>query len=143
MKPRVCSKARARNWRRSLRWPGWPPTSFLRAGDSTNAIAALEQANASGDTAVSRTLALAYLAANRGSDALPLLARYLEVNPRDQDTLLSGIYATYVTHLPTARPETIAADRAGPKPGPRRTASLKGERQALVDLWIKYLQGLK
>jgi VWFA-related protein len=117
--------------------------SFLRAGDSTNAIAALEQANASGDTAVSRTLALAYLAANRGSDALPLLARYLEVNPRDQDTLLSGIYATYVTHLPTARPETLAADRARAQTWAKTYGSLKGERQALVDLWMKYLQGLK
>ena len=66
-KPRGCCKARARNWRRWPRSPGWPPPACLRAGDATNAIAALEQANASGDTGVSRTLALAYIAANRGS----------------------------------------------------------------------------
>jgi hypothetical protein len=117
--------------------------SWLRVGDATNAIAALEQANASGDTAVSRTLALAYLTANRGGEALPLLARSLEANPRDQDTLLSGIYATYVTHFPTARQETIAADRTRAQAWAKTYASLKGERQALVDLWMKYLIGIK
>jgi VWFA-related protein len=117
--------------------------SWLRVGDAANAITALEQANASGDTAVSRTLALAYLTANRGSDALPLLARSLEANPRDQDTLLSAIYATYVTHFPTARQESLAADRTRAQTWAKAYGSLKGERQALVDLWMKYLTSIK
>jgi VWFA-related protein len=115
-------------------------TSWLRAGDAANAIAALEQANATGDVAVARTLALAYIAGNRAADAIPLLTRHLEANPKDQDALMAAIYATYTTHVPSPRADSIAADRARAQTWAKAYAAQKGERQALVDAWVKYLQ---
>ena len=86
--------------------------SWLRAGDATLAIAALEKhAPAAADPGSTRTLALAYVVANRPADALPLLTKYLETNPSDQEALLAGIYASYATHAPTPRAATLAADR--------------------------------
>jgi tetratricopeptide (TPR) repeat protein len=114
-------------------------TSWLRAGDAANAIAALEKANASGDAAVARTLALAYLAGNRAAEAIPLLARYLDANPKDQDALMAAIYATYSIHMPTPRKENLDADRARAQTWAKAYAAQKGERQALVDAWMKYL----
>jgi VWFA-related protein len=118
-------------------------TSWLRAGEAANAVASLEQAHARGDAAVARTLALAYLAANRAVDAVPLLARHLEANPKDSDSLLAGLYATYSSHLPSARMDTLATDRARAQGWAKAYAAQKGEHQALVDAWMKYLQDAK
>jgi VWFA-related protein len=118
-------------------------TSWLRAGDATNAISALEKAHASGDSAVARTLALAYLAGNRPGDAVPLLARHLEANPKDLDTLLAAVYATYASHMPTPRPDTLATDRARAQTWAKAYAAQKGEHVLLVEAWIKYLQDAK
>ena len=118
-------------------------TSWLHAGNAPSAIAALEQANATGDAEVSRTLALAYLAANRSVDATPLLARYLESHPKDQDALLAALFATYSTHVPAPRSESLATDRTRAQAWAKSYAGLKGEHQALVEMWIKYLQDAK
>jgi VWFA-related protein len=117
--------------------------SWLRAGDAPNAIAALEKARATGDASVGRTLALAYVAADRTRDALPLLAEHLEKNPKDPGAILAALYATYSSHVPTARPETLAADRSRAQAWAKTYAALKGENQSLVDAWIAYLQGAK
>ena len=111
--------------------------------DAANAVASLEQAHARGDATVARTLALAYLAAHRAADAVPLLAKHIEGSPKDADSLLAGVYATYSSHLPTPRAETLAADRTRAQTWAKTYASLKGEHVALVDAWIKYLQDAK
>jgi predicted Zn-dependent protease len=116
--------------------------SWLRSGDASLAITALEKANAS-DSATTRTLALAYVAGNRPADALPLLARYLETNPNEQDILLAGVYATYASHTPSPRGETLVTDRTRAQSWAKAYASQKGAHQALVDAWIAYLQGPK
>jgi VWFA-related protein len=117
--------------------------SWLRAGDAPNAIAALEKANATGDASVARTLALAYVAANRAGDAIPLLAQHLEKNPKDQEALLAALYAVYSRHQPTPQVDTLASDRTRAQSWAKAYASLKGEHQTLVEAWISYLQGLK
>lgn len=117
--------------------------SWLHAGSAANAIIALEKANASGDTAGARTLALAYVAANRHADALPLLATHLEAVPDDQDALLAGVYATFATHSPAPRAERLTADRERAQAWARAYAAQRGEHLPLVDAWIKYLQDTK
>src|SRR5262245_40951837 len=117
--------------------------SWLRAGDAALAINALEKAGNPSDTATARTLALAYVAGNRPAEAVPLLARYLETNPNDQDILLAGVYVTYATHSPTPHGETLAADRARAQTWAKAYAAQKGAHQPLVDAWIAYLQGAK
>jgi tetratricopeptide (TPR) repeat protein len=119
--------------------------SWLRAGDATLAIAALEKVGSdpSADSATTRTLALAYVAGNRPAEAVPLLVRYLETNPKDQEALLAAIYATYSSHTPTPRADALAADRARAQTWAKAYAAQKGAHQALVDAWLTYLQGKK
>ena len=89
------------------------------------------------------TLALAYVAADRAPEAVPILTQHLEKNPKDQEALIAGIFAVYSTHVPAARMETIAADRTRVQAWARTYNALKGEHQTLVDAWLAYLQGLK
>jgi VWFA-related protein len=117
--------------------------SWLRAGDAPNAIAALEKARATGDASVTRTLALAYVAASRTQDALPLLAEHIDRHPKDAEAILGGLYALYAVHVPTAQAATLAADRTRAQTWAKAYAALKGEHQPLVDAWIAYLQALK
>jgi thioredoxin-like negative regulator of GroEL len=117
--------------------------SWLRAGDAPNAIAALEKASARGDASVARTLALAYVAANRTREAIPLLTQHLETNPKDQEALLGALFAVYSLHVPTPQAETLASDRTRAQAWAKTYAALKGEHQSLVDAWMSYLQGLK
>jgi VWFA-related protein len=114
--------------------------SWLRAGDAPNAIAALEKANAEGDASVRRTLALAYVAADRGRDALPLLTQHIAENPKDQEALLAALFSVYSIHLPMRQEATIAADLARAQTWARAYAGLKGEHLTLVDAWIAYLR---
>jgi VWFA-related protein len=117
--------------------------SWLRSGDAHNAIIALEKIGGTPDLATSRTLALAYVAGNRPADAVPLLARYLEANPKDQEALLAGVYATYASHVPAPRGESLAADKARAQTWAKAYLAQKGSHQGLVDAWIAYLQGTK
>jgi VWFA-related protein len=117
--------------------------SWLRAGDAPNAIAALEKASAGGDASVARTLALAYVAADRATEAVPLLTQHLEQNPKDRDALLAGIYAIYSTHVPSPRSESLTADRTRAQSWAQTYVALEGEHQALVDAWIQYLRTAK
>ncbi len=116
--------------------------SWLRAGDAPNAIAALERANVAGDVDVVRTLALAYIAADRASEAVPLLTQYLAGNPKDGEALVAGIYVIYASHVPTPRPASLQADRERAQSWAKAYAALRGEHQALVDAWMSYLRGL-
>jgi hypothetical protein len=117
--------------------------SWLRSGDAHNAIAALEKMDGAPDAAMARTLALAYVIGNRPADAVPLFARYLEVNPKDQEALLAAIYSTYAAHSPAPRGETLAADKARAQMWAKAYLAQKGPHQALVDAWLGYLQGGK
>lgn len=119
--------------------------SWLRAGEISLAIDALEQAAATspGDASTTRALAMAYIVGNRPVDAAPLLTRYLESNATDQAALLAGLYTLYATHSPSARAETIAADRAKAQTWAKAYGSQRGAHQGLVDAWVKHLQGLK
>jgi VWFA-related protein len=116
--------------------------SWLRVGDAPNAIAALERASVSGDVEVARTLALAYIAADRASDALPLLTQYLAGNPSDPEALVAGIYVIYATHVPTPRTDSLQADRERAQNWAQAYAAQRGEHQALVDAWMAYLRSL-
>lgn len=117
--------------------------SWLRTGDAPNAIVALEQANAAGDLAVARTLALAYIAAERTDDAVPLLTRYLGENPKDSDAMIAGIYALYARHVPTPRSAALDADRQLASAWAKAYATQRGPHQALVDAWMTYLQAAR
>jgi VWFA-related protein len=116
--------------------------SWLRAGDAPNAIAALERANVSGDVEVVRTLALAYIAADRAREAAPLLTQYLAANPNDAEALVAGIYVMYASHVPTAQADSLQGDRDRAQAWARAYAAQRGEHQALVDAWMAYLRGL-
>ncbi len=115
--------------------------SWLHAGDASQAITTLEKAGQ--DPATLRMLALAYVAANRANEAMPLLIKHLESNPKDQPALLAGVYATYATHSPGVRRESLAADRTRAKAWATTYSGLKGQHQGLVDAWMGYLQGVQ
>ena len=116
--------------------------SWLQAGDVSMAIVALEKSGAT-DPLTMRTLALAYVAANRPADAMPLLVKYLAANPADQEALLAGVYASYASHAPTPQPATLSADRTRAQAWAKSYAAKKGAHQPLVDAWMTYLQGAK
>jgi VWFA-related protein len=116
--------------------------SWLRSGEFVQAIGALEKASAT-DTASARTLALAYVIGNRAADAVPLLVRYLEANPKDQEGLLAGIYAIYASHMPAPRRDSLDADRTRAQGWASAYRAQKGPHDALVDAWLTHLQGLK
>jgi len=116
--------------------------SWLRVGDAPNAIAALERANVAGDVEVARTLALAYIAADRASEAVPLLTQFLAGHPTDTEALVAGIYVLYASHVPTPRTDSLDTDRDRAQIWAKAYAAQKGEHQALVDAWIAYLRGL-
>ena len=88
-------------------------------------------------------LGLAYVAANRVKEAMPLLVKHLEANPKDQAALLAGIYATYASHVPTVQSASLPADRTRAQGWAKTYAGLKGDQQALVDAWLGYLQSAK
>jgi VWFA-related protein len=115
--------------------------SWLHAGDASLAITTLEKS--AQDPVTQRMLALAYVAANRAQEAMPLLVKHLESTPKDEPALLAGVYATYATHSPTVRSESLVADRARAQAWARTYSGLKGQHQGLVDAWIVYLQGAK
>lgn len=119
--------------------------SWLRAGEWTLAIPPLEQARAASadDPVTMRALALAYVVGQRPAEALPLLAMYLSGHPTDQDALLAGVYASYASHAPAARGDTLAADRTRAQTWAKAYAAQKGAHQALVDAWIGYLVAAK
>jgi VWFA-related protein len=117
--------------------------SWLRAGDAANAIAALEKANATGDASVRRTLGMAYVAADRARDALPILSAHIDANPKDQEALLAGLFAIYSLHSPTSNPDTLAADQTRAQAWAKTYGALKGDHLTLVDAWMTYLRGLK
>lgn len=115
--------------------------SWLLAGDANLAIAALEKGDtAATDATSARVLATAYIVVNRVSEALPLIARYLEQHPKDAEALLAGIYATYAMHTPTIQAGTLATDRARALGWSKTYAASKGAHQRLVDTWMAYLQ---
>jgi VWFA-related protein len=119
--------------------------SWLRAGDASLAISALEKdlTRDAADGATARTLALAYVVGNRPADAIPLLTKYLEAHPTDQEALLAAIYAIYASHSPTPRGETLSADQTRAQTWAKAYAGQKGSHQGLVDAWIGYLKGTK
>ena len=90
---------------------------------------------------VVRTLALAYIAADRASEAVPLLTQYLKGNPKDGEALVAGIYVTYAAHVPTRNADTLPADRDRAQAWAKAYAALRGEHQPLVDAWMAYLHG--
>jgi hypothetical protein len=85
---------------------------------------------------------MAYIAADRASEALPLLTKYLESHPKDGEALVAGIYVVYAAHVPTPRTAALEADRAQAQAWAKAYAALRGEHQALVDAWMTYLRGL-
>jgi predicted Zn-dependent protease len=115
--------------------------SWLHAGDASLAITTLEKSPQ--DPVTQRMLALAYVAANRAQEAMPLLVKHLESNPKDQPALLAGVYATYATHSPTVRSESLVADRARAQAWAKTYSGLKGQHHGLIDAWMAYLQGVK
>jgi VWFA-related protein len=115
--------------------------SWLHAGDASLAITTLEKA--ASDATTTRMLGLAYVAANRVKEAMPLLIKHLEANPKDQAALLAGIYATYASHVPTVQSASLTADRTRAQGWAQTYSGLKGDQQALVNAWLGYLQDAK
>ncbi|MGQ0735448.1 MAG: hypothetical protein ACT4QD_17565 [Acidobacteriota bacterium] len=118
--------------------------SWLHAGNASLAVSALEQGGAPvADGAATRTLALALVAANRATEAAPLLSRHLQAHPDDKEALLAGVFAIFVRHSPTPRGETLGADQAQAQTWARAYAAQRGAHQALVDAWMGYLRGTR
>jgi VWFA-related protein len=117
--------------------------NWLHAGDVGLAVESLEKAVKANDADATRALALAYVVGNRATDALPLLARHLAEQPKDQAALLAGIYATFATYAGGSHRDALAADRARAQGWAKAYAASGGEMQNLVDAWMKHLEGLK
>ncbi|MEW6322037.1 MAG: VWA domain-containing protein [Acidobacteriota bacterium] len=130
--------ARAAPWAGRVAGEAW-----LQAGMPEMAVEPFQRAADAGDAAVVRALALAYVAANRQNEALPLLVKHLSAEPADEAALVAGVYALYSRHLAEPQPATLAADRELAAKWARAYTAAKGPAQGLVSAWAAYLGGLK
>ncbi len=88
-------------------------------------------------------LGVAYVLGGRPTEAVAVLTPYLEANPTNQPALLAAIFGTYIRHLNTPQPATLAADKANIVKWSRAYTASKGPMQPLVGAWVKHLQSLK
>ena len=118
---------------------------WIKAGQPVMAIAPLEQAlkQPNADAKTRQLLGVAYVLGGRPTEAVAVLTPYLEANPTNQPALLAAIFGTYIRHLNTAQPATLAADKANVAKWSRAYTVSKGPMQPLVGAWVKHLQGLK
>jgi VWFA-related protein len=118
---------------------------WLKAGQPALAIAPLELAvqQPNADPRSKKVLGIAYVLGGRGSEAVPVLASYLDANPADGPALLAAIFASYARHLNGTQAATLAADRANVAKWSKAYASTKGPMQPLVSAWVTHLQGMK
>jgi VWFA-related protein len=118
---------------------------WIKAGQPANAIAPLEQALklSSADGKTRQLLGVAYVLGGRPTEAVAVLTPYLDANPTNQPALLAAIFGTYIRHLNTPQPATLAADKANVTKWSRAYTAAKGPMQPLVGAWVKHLQGLK
>jgi predicted Zn-dependent protease len=109
----------------------------FRSGQPESVIDVLKAAHdrTPADDQIARRLGLAYVVANRPSEAVPVLDRYLARNGTDQDALFAAIYAQYEA-LTRAKAIASEADRVKLK---RYASAYKGPQQALI---ARYLQSL-
>ena len=118
---------------------------WIKAGQPVMAIAPLEQAlkQPNADPKTRQLLGVAYVLGGRPTEAVAVLTPYLEANPANQPALLAAIFGTYIRHLNTPQPGTLAADKANVAKWSRAYVATKGPMQPLVGAWVKHLQGLK
>ncbi len=118
---------------------------WIKAGQPDMAIVPLEQAlkQANADPKTRQLLGVAYVLGGRPTEAIAVLTPYLEANPTNQPALLAAIFGTYIRHLNTPQPATLAADKANIVKWSRAYTASKGPMQPLVGAWVKHLQSLK
>ncbi len=113
--------------------------ALLRRGEVDSAVDVLREAAAAWptDDRLRQRLGLAYLAAGRTGDALPLLSAYADTHPGDADTLFAIVRLLYETR---AAP---GADRERFLRYARAYVAAAGPQQALVAHWMKAAFGAK
>lgn len=118
---------------------------WLKAGQPAMAIVPLEQAlkQPNADAKTRQLLGVAYVLGGRPTEAVAVLAPYLETHPTNQPALLAAIFGTYIRHLNTPQPDTLAADKANVAKWSKAYTASKGPMQPLVAAWVKHLQGLR
>ncbi len=118
---------------------------WIKAGQPALAITPLELAvqQPGADPRARKLLGIAYVLGGRASDAVTVLAPYLETAPTDAAALLAAIFGTYIRHLNAPQTGTIAADRANVAKWAKAYAATKSPMQPLVAEWVRHLQGLK
>ena len=118
---------------------------WIKAGQPALAITPLELAlqQPGADPRTRKLLGIAYVLGGRPSDAVTVLAPYLETAPTDSAALLAAIFGTYIRHLNAPQTGTIAADRANVAKWAKAYAATKSPMQPLVTEWVRHLQGLK
>jgi predicted Zn-dependent protease len=115
---------------------------WIKAGQPQLAITPLELAlqQPGAEPRTRRLLGIAYVLGGRPADAVATLMPYLETNPADAPALLAVLFGTYVRHLQSPPPATLAADRANMAKWAKAYASAKGPMQPLVAAWVKHVQ---
>ncbi len=115
---------------------------WIKAGQPQLAITPLELAlqQPGAEARTRRLLGIAYVLGGRPADAVATLTPYLETNPADAPALLAVLFGTYIRHLQSPQPATLAADRANMAKWAKAYTSAKGPMQPLVAAWVKHVQ---
>jgi Flp pilus assembly protein TadD len=118
---------------------------WIKAGQPLLAIPPLELAvqQAAADGRSKKLLGLAYVLGGRPTDAVAVLAPYLDTNPSDSAALLAAMFGTYSRHVNAPNTTTLGADGANMAKWSKAYAAGKGPLQPLVAAWAAYVQGLK
>jgi predicted Zn-dependent protease len=113
--------------------------ALLRRGEVDPAVDVLREAAAAWptDDRLRQRLGLAYLAAGRTGDALPLLSAYADAHPGDADTLFAVLRLLYETRAASG------AERERFLRYARAYVAAAGPQQALVAHWMKAASGAK
>lgn len=120
---------------------GWLTDALMREHRYAEARGTLEEAMAKwpGDLRFVRPMALIAATFGEGPEAVRLMARYLEKNPDDVESLQMAVEWIYHLKLARAAARTPADDLALARGYADAYARLKGPQQALVKQWIDYL----
>ncbi|MGE3273660.1 MAG: hypothetical protein AB7O67_01020 [Vicinamibacterales bacterium] len=117
--------------------------AWLKAGEAALAIEPLEHAAAGDDPRAARSLAFAYLLADRATEALPVLAAYLGDHGDDGPALAAAVFAAYSRHTPAPVTATLGPDRERAAAWARACQRTGGPFSALVESWVIHLNGLQ
>ena len=120
----------------------WLADALMRTRRMAEARAVLEEAMTKwpGDLRFVKPMAMIAATFGQGQQAVRLLARHLEANPNEPETLQLGVEWIYHLKLARAAASTPADDVKLARAYADAYVKAKGPQQALVKQWMEYLE---